>query len=946
MNPEDDLLSGFQGPAAQAEKPVAARTPESATGKPEDEVSLLEGFSTASQQRQRERDVAQTTRPPGRWQEPAPVREAVAQRKPAPPPTDTFSREGATDIAKAAGSGLAMGVLADLPGIIGSTGQLYDIASQKLAGLTARGKEAFGFAPTGSAEKAIKLAQQQAQQGKTEAELAGDVNKVFGVSFPTAQGMEKTIRGIAPELSYAPETRAGKLVSSTLRAVPSGVVGGGTGLLTRAGMAGASGFLSEAAGQAAEGTQYETAARLAGSFLGPMGFNSMKNASMVLTGPGKSQTEKLLLDAIAKDIANGSSKMTPQQLKAAIDAGSSPGLWNMGGAETRKLVEKLGYATPAAQDALENLNQRILQQSSASRDAMRDHIANTFNVTSDAFDIQQAIKNANQNEVRRLYTVLQTDPAARAVSSPNLDSFLQDVTFQKVAQNARDLATSARSGIIAPSATSPGNIFFWDQVKRDLDDQINAAFRNGENNRGMMLKDLRKDMLSELDSTVPAYKQARDKAAESLGAQNAVEAGYNSVKGAPDTFKVGQTLNAFKTYTPDRKDMFRQGLASQLADISQQGGPEALLKLLENPSKKKLIEGVLTPDELNSILGRATAESMMNRTKAYAASFEDPNVQKQFVKAQVIYDMGPAMLSAARGDFSPIINILSTYAVTGTTGLFANKAMRKQAEQVMRLIGTDDPEQLKKLGEMIRKSPATQGFLGNMLDAMRNIAVRGTIGTPVSQQVTAPAEESEQPKANAQQTFDKMLGVESGKRQFNERGETILGPEVQTEFGPNRAVGIAQVMPYTGPEAAKAAGLEWDPNRFRQDAQYNEALGRAYFEKQLQDFGDERLAAAAYNAGPGRVREAIRKAERQGGSFEEFLPAETQDYLRKVFGSATGGRIERRAGGRVDNVETLVSQLMTRVKSAKRETQKMTEPLLNQPDEHIVKALDVAQQAI
>ncbi len=926
----------FEEPPPRQAVPNAARA----------DVDPFAGVVPDRQRRQGIQEEAAKTRPPGRWQEPAPVREAVAQRKPAPPPTETFSREGATDIAKAAGSGLAMGVLADLPGIVGSTGQLYDIASQKLAGLTARGKEAFGFAPTGSAEKAIKLAQQQAQQGKTEAELAGDVNKVFGVSFPTAQGMEKTIRGIAPELSYAPETRAGKLVSSTLRAVPSGVVGGGAGLLTRAGMAGASGFLSEAAGQAAEGTQYETAARLAGSFLGPMGFNSMNNAAMVLTGPGKSQTEKLLLDAIAKDIANGSSKMTPQQLKAAIDAGSSPGLWNMGGAETRKLVEKLGYATPAAQDALENLNQRILQQSSASRDVMRDHIANTFNVTSDAFDIQQAIKNANQNEVRRLYTVLQTNPAARAVSSPNLDSFLQDVTFQKVAQNARDLATSARSGIIAPSATSPGNIFFWDQVKRDLDDQINAAFRNGENNRGMMLKDLRKDMLSELDSTVPAYKQARDKAAESLGAQNAVEAGYNSVRGAPDTFKVGQTLNAFKTYTPDRKDMFRQGLASQLADISQQGGPEALLKLLENPSKKKLIEGVLTPDELNSIVGRATAESMMNRTKAYAASFEDPNVQKQFVKAQVIYDMGPAMLSAARGDFSPIINILSTYAVTGTTGLFANKAMRKQAEQVMRLIGTDDPEQLKKLGEMIRKSPATQGFLGNMLDAMRNIAVRGTIGAPVSQQVTAPAEESEQPRASAQQTFDKMLGVESGKRQFNERGETILGPEVQTEFGPNRAVGIAQVMPYTGPEAAKAAGLEWDPNRFRQDAQYNEALGRAYFQKQLQDFGDEKLAAAAYNAGPGRVREALRKAERQGGSFEEFLPAETQDYLRKVFGSASGGRIERRSGGRVDSVEPLVAQLMTRVKNAKRETQKMTEPLLNQPDEHIVKALDVAQQAI
>jgi hypothetical protein len=154
-------------------------------------------------------------------------------------------------------------------------------------------------------------------------------------------------------------------------------------------------------------------------------------------------------------------------------------------------------------------------------------------------------------------------------------------------------------------------------------------------------------------------------------------------------------------------------------------------------------------------------------------------------------------------------------------------------------------------------------------------------------------------------------------------------------------------MPYTGPEAAKAAGLEWDENRLRTDEQYNEALGRAYYQKQLQAFGgDERLAAAAYNAGPTRVRDALKKAQESGGSYVDYLPAETQDYLRKVFGSASGGRIERRSGGRVDNVERLVGQLMLRTKQAKRETTKATEPLLDQPDESIVKALDVAQQAI
>ena len=61
---------------------------------------------------------------------------------------------------------------------------------------------------------------------------------------------------------------------------------------------------------------------------------------------------------------------------------------------------------------------------------------------------------------------------------------------------------------------------------------------------------------------------------------------------------------------------------------------------------------------------------------------------------------------------------------------------------------------------------------------------------------------------------------------------------------------------------------------------------------------------------------------------------------------ATGGRIERASGGKVDNIEHLIGKLMASAKSAKKVTDKTTEPLLNMPDEHIVRALDVAQQAI
>ena len=63
---------------------------------------------------------------------------------------------------------------------------------------------------------------------------------------------------------------------------------------------------------------------------------------------------------------------------------------------------------------------------------------------------------------------------------------------------------------------------------------------------------------------------------------------------------------------------------------------------------------------------------------------------------------------------------------------------------------------------------------------------------------------------------------------------------------------------------------------------------------------------------------------------------------------AAGGRVGRASGGRIDSAqhERLVGRLMKLARSAKKASDEVTEPLLQQPDERIVKALDVAQKAI
>lgn len=128
--------------------------------------------------------------------------------------------------------------------------------------------------------------------------------------------------------------------------------------------------------------------------------------------------------------------------------------------------------------------------------------------------------------------------------------------------------------------------------------------------------------------------------------------------------------------------------------------------------------------------------------------------------------------------------------------------------------------------------------------------------------------------SDTDRAFNILIGQESGGKQFDKNGQPLTSSA--------GAVGIAQIMRGTGPEAAKLAGLPWDENKWKNDAQYNRALGKAYFTKQLRDFGGSLAKAyAAYNAGPGATLEAIAKAEKDGGNWLAYLPQETQDYVSK-----------------------------------------------------------------
>ena len=137
---------------------------------------------------------------------------------------------------------------------------------------------------------------------------------------------------------------------------------------------------------------------------------------------------------------------------------------------------------------------------------------------------------------------------------------------------------------------------------------------------------------------------------------------------------------------------------------------------------------------------------------------------------------------------------------------------------------------------------------------------------------------------DAERAFNILIGTESGGKQFAANGQPLTSPK--------GAVGVAQVMSKTAPEAAALAGLSYDETKYKNDASYNKALGLAYFQKQLQDNGGELSKAyAAYNAGPEALKQAVDEADKEGGDWLTYLPKETQNYVAgnmKAYASGEG----------------------------------------------------------
>ncbi|MBB1248208.1 lytic transglycosylase domain-containing protein [Rhizobium sp. G21] len=120
------------------------------------------------------------------------------------------------------------------------------------------------------------------------------------------------------------------------------------------------------------------------------------------------------------------------------------------------------------------------------------------------------------------------------------------------------------------------------------------------------------------------------------------------------------------------------------------------------------------------------------------------------------------------------------------------------------------------------------------------------------------------------------------------RQESAFNPKA---VSPADARGLLQILPSTAKTLAARHQLAWAEEKLTEDAGYNATLGSHYLGEQIDKFrGSYILTFAAYNAGPGRIPQWIKrygdprkmKLDEVVDWIEAIPFQETRDYVQKV----------------------------------------------------------------
>ena len=646
----------------------------------------------------------------------------------------------ALDVARAAGTQSLLGLTADVPGAIGDISRLYESVSQMPYRGALKGAEFLGLLPKG------KTAAEFEQEAKkiapvSDAEEKGLVSSVYGVPFPTSAGMEKLETGIVPSLAYKGVSPEAQFTGRAARLGASMIPGGG-GLAGAAERAGA-GVLGSTIGQAG-GLGVEELRKSGVTGLEPytpyiepaltmLGTGSVLGAAKSLGFGAKRQAAEEISGLMQRDIASG--RVSPEEFRLA-QQGQVPMADIFGpGTLTRSYLER--QAGTAGEDMARAVEQYSLTtgkdvhgfpiREPQAQQATQQFLTQVHGAPISAPALTQAAQRTGAQIRQNLYNVARQDPAAAAIDASMFGleqgrqtALIENPLMKGAINEAVKTSKSAPAswGIEAPvidkktgQTVKAGNLPFWDQVKRELDQQITNAMPSaagpGNPSRVASLKPIRDQLVSSLDTIVPDYQRAREAALDTFRSASAPEAGMDFYK-KMSAFDKNDAVSALSQMSPQGKQLFKSGFMHAMHDeVGSSGGISKIankfIRDTDFQDKARLALG----NDYDAIRGRFLVEDMTTKARGIT-----PKAPPRGVIEKYGTGLGAALAVAA--DMAVQSQLLApSHAaafILGGGGTYARQMaqqsyLRRIADNAVEMMLSRNPEDHARLSQMMTQNP-------------------------------------------------------------------------------------------------------------------------------------------------------------------------------------------------------------------------------------------------
>lgn len=210
---------------------------------------------------------------------------------------------------------------------------------------------------------------------------------------------------------------------------------------------------------------------------------------------------------------------------------------------------------------------------------------------------------------------------------------------------AQAIATARREYPSELDGLPDNSVKVLDYAKRAIDDQIEAAQRQGNNNFARSRVDLKNQLLDELDNVSPDYKKARSISGDYLSVKKAMDDGLNFTNADAELVE-----KSFKKMSEAEKEAFRIGVGKKIRDTIDKkvGGANPYNAIFGSKDQQRKLMAVLSPEQFTNLEKNLKAEDKLFRLKNEVLG-NSSTVSKGMAAAEISDGAGELLASTLGG---------------------------------------------------------------------------------------------------------------------------------------------------------------------------------------------------------------------------------------------------------------------------------------------------------